>query len=144
MKRENHKGFTLVELMIVVAIVGILAAIAYPSYQEQVRKSRRADCAGELTLLANAMERFFTLNGTYTGASVTGANPIFPDECPIDGGTASYDFDVNVTNLGLGYTVTAAPKGPQAGDKCGTLTLTHTGDQDVSGATGGMTKAECW
>ncbi len=72
-----HAGFTLIELMIVVAIIGILAAIAYPSYQEQVQKSRRADCQGALTGLASAMERFFTVNTTYAGAAV-GAGGISP------------------------------------------------------------------
>lgn len=141
MKLKKHNGFTLIEVMIVVAIVGILAAIAYPSYQEQVRKSRRADCAGELTLLANAMERFFTLNGTYTGASLGGANPVFPGSCPIDGGTPSYDFAIAITNGGLGYTVSAAPTGPQTGDKCGTLSLNQIGQQTVSTA---LPPAECW
>ncbi|MCP4091353.1 MAG: prepilin-type N-terminal cleavage/methylation domain-containing protein, partial [Gammaproteobacteria bacterium] len=56
----KSRGFTLIELMIVVAIVGILAAIAYPSYQEQVRKSRRADANGALLGLANAMQRHAT------------------------------------------------------------------------------------
>lgn len=138
MKRNKQDGFTLIEVMIVVAIVGILAAIAYPSYQEQVRKSRRADCAGELTLLANAMERFFTLNGAYP-ATLAAAN--FPAECPIDGGTPVYDFDIALVNPGPGFTVTAAPKGPQASDKCGTLSLTHLGAQTVSS---GLDPAECW
>ena len=56
----NTKGFTLIELMIAVAIVGILAGIAYPSYQDSVRKSRRADAQGALLGFANAMERYFT------------------------------------------------------------------------------------
>ena len=61
----NTKGFTLVELMIAVAIVGILASIAYPSYQDSVRKSRRADAKGALLGFANAMERHFTENNSY-------------------------------------------------------------------------------
>lgn len=140
MKLKAHNGFTLIEVMIVVAIVGILAAIAYPSYQEQVRKSRRADCAGELTLLANAMERFFTLNGTYVGASVTGANAIFPAQCPIDGGTPAYDFGITAQTATT-FTVQAQPTGPQTGDKCGTLTLTSVGQQGVST---GLALTECW
>ncbi len=75
--------------MIVVAILGILAAIAFPSYQEYVRKSRRADCAGELQLLANAMERSFTLNGAYPCGALP---PGFNATCPIDGGTPFYNF----------------------------------------------------
>ena len=88
-----HTGFTLIELMIVVAIVGILAAIAYPSYTEQVRQSRRSDCEGALTGLASAMERYFTVNNTYVGAAV-GAGGIFPNQCPIDGNTAYYTLQI--------------------------------------------------
>ena len=137
MKRKNHKGFTMIELMIVVAIVGILAAIAYPAYQEQVRQSRRADCAGELTLLANAMERWFTLNGSYP-ATVAAMN--FPANCPIDGGTVSYTFSIPARTATT-FTVQATPTGPQTSDKCGNLTLTHTGQQGVST---GLPLTECW
>ena len=62
---KKLRGFSLLELMIVVAIVGIIAAFAYPSYLEQVRKTRRADCSGALAGMGNAMERFFTVNSTY-------------------------------------------------------------------------------
>ena len=70
----NTKGFTLIELMIAVAIVGILAGIAYPSYQDSVRKSRRADAKGALLGFANAMERYFTENNSYLGAGAGGGN----------------------------------------------------------------------
>jgi len=137
-------GFTLVELMIVVAIVGILAAIAYPSYQEQVRKSRRADCEGALTGLAGAMERYFTVNNSYVGATV-GTGGIYADKCPIDGNTAYYNLSIPSSTLTAnGYTLNAAPTGAQTGDKCGTLTLTSTGQKGVSGAASGITWQDCW
>jgi type IV pilus assembly protein PilE len=140
MKPARYSGFTLVEVMIVVAIVAILASIAYPSYQEQVRKSRRADCAGELQLLANALERSFTLNGTYPGA----APAPFAAGCPIDGGTKVYDFVVVPGAGNATFTVRADPIGPQAGDKCGTLTLTNLGVQDITGNDAGVTPQDCW
>ena len=68
---QKQQGFTLIELMVTVAIVGILAAIAYPSYQSSVIKSRRADAEGVLLGLANAMERHFTESNTYLGAGTT-------------------------------------------------------------------------
>lgn len=66
------QGFTLVELMIAVMVVGILAAIAVPSYQESLRKSRRADAQGALLNFSNAMERQFTANNNYCGLSQAG------------------------------------------------------------------------
>jgi len=139
MKPASHSGFTLIEAMIVMAILAIIAAIAYPSYQEQVRKSRRSDCAGELQLLANAMERSFTLNGAYPAALPAGFN-----SCPIDGGGPVYNFAVVVPAGGATFTASATPTGPQAGDKCGTLTLTNLGVQNITGASPGLTPRDCW
>jgi len=140
MKPERPRGFTLIELMVVMAILGILAAVAFPSYQEYVRQSRRADCAGELQLLANAMERTFTLNGAYPAAGAL--PPGFNATCPIDGGTPLYNFAV--LNGGATFTISAAPTGPQQTDKCGTLTLTNLGVQGITGANAGLTPQDCW
>ena len=139
---NRAKGFTLIELMIVVAIVGILAAIAYPSYQEQVRKTKRGDCAGALAGLANAMERYFTTNNTYVGATLgNGAGDIYPAQCPVDGDTPTYNLAVAAT--ATTYTLQAAPTGTQAADDCGTLTLTNTGVKGVTGANGKVWQ-DCW
>ncbi len=145
MTKQN--GFSLLELLIVVAIIGIIAAIAYPSYQEQMRKTRRVDCSGALVGLGNAMERFFTVNSTYLGAAAGGADTgepaVFPASCPSDGGTAFYDVTIQVAT-GSTYTLQAAPTGVQASDKCGTLTLTNTGFKDVTGQDVGITRQDCW
>ena len=145
MNKSHNHGFTLIELMIVVAIVAILAAIAYPSYQEQVRKSRRADCAGALTGLASAMERYFTANSTYAGATLgTGAaTDIYGDQCPVDGGTATYNLTVESATQ-TAFEIRATPTGPQTGDRCGTLTLTQTGQKGILGADAGLTVQDCW
>ncbi len=71
-KRIRKNGFTLIELLVAVAIVGILAAIAIPSYQESMRKSRRSDAQGALMSFANAMERYYTQFNTYCGIGTTG------------------------------------------------------------------------
>jgi type IV pilus assembly protein PilE len=126
---KNQKAFTLLELMIVVAIVGILASIAIPSYQESVRKSRRADATGALLVLANKMERFYTVNNTYSGA-------------PEDDDTEFYDL--TATNLGATtYTLSARPitGSAQVGDYCGTLTLDQTG---AKGQATGQAIGDCW
>ncbi len=135
----NHRGFTLIELMIVVAVVGILAAIAYPSYQEQVRKSRRADAAAVLMRNAQILERVYTETGSYSADA-----PLLP-KSPIDGDETYYDMtpaDGAIT--ATGFTLQAVPAGPQAGDKCGTLTLTHVGQQNVASAASGITSEHCW
>lgn len=125
----RSKGFTLIELMIVVAIIGILAAIAYPSYQDHVRKTRRSDAQGALMGLANAMERHYTANNTYAGAAAggndTGAPAIYADESPLDGGTKFYDLAIVAPTSATSYTIRATPKNGQAGD--GVLQLSSTG-----------------
>lgn len=154
-KRGQH-GFTLIEVMIVVAIVAILASIAYPAYQEQVRSSRRADCAGVLTSLATAMERHYTQFNSYCGAGTaadgdcvgggdTGAPTVFSTQCPLDGGAATYNLVINDVAPNT-FDVRAVPiaGGPQATDRCGTLTLNQTGQKGIVGAVAGLTPADCW
>jgi type IV pilus assembly protein PilE len=152
--KQTQSGFTLVELMIVVAIIGILASIAVPSYQESVRKSRRADAKGALMGLANAMERHFTETNSYCDAGGAGGG----DSCGLAGsdfGTPAaavytpssetdsyYNFTINADISPSSYTLSATPDGAQADDKCGTLTLTNTGQKDVVGAE--LSKADCW
>ncbi len=138
--RKSSAGFTLIEVMIVVAIIGILAAIAYPSYQDHVRKSRRADAQTALLELAQFMERHYTTNGRYlTSANAAPALPF--SEAPKDGTTKFYDLGFTATPTANAYTLQAVPKNAMANDSCGTLTLTNTG---AKGQKAGATLAECW
>ncbi len=134
-------GFTLIELMIAVAIVGILASIAIPSYQAHVDRTRRADAQATLTAAANAMERYKTGagQGSYLSASFGSASTdVFPSEAPLEGSAKYYDLDLP-TQTANTYTIRAKPKGAMVGD--GRLEITHTGrrcwykDQDSSGGT---------
>lgn len=129
-KLKKNKGFTLIELMITVAIIGILAAIAYPSYTRQVQKTRRADAKGALMGLSNAMERYFTENNRYTGAATgpadTGTPRIFATQSPVSGGTKYYDLRITAATASA-YTIEADPVGTQDSDPCGKLTLSNTG-----------------
>jgi type IV pilus assembly protein PilE len=136
---KNHNGFTLIELMIVVAIIGILAGIAIPNYQNQIEKGRRSDCQANLTAAANAMERYRTGagQGSYAAATV-GAGGVFGDTCPLDGSTTYYDLTLPAGNLSAStYTILATPAGPMTGT--GRMQVTHTGqkcwfeDEDTAG-----------
>ena len=143
MENKNTKGFTLIELMIVVALIGIIAAIAYPSYQGYVEKTRRGNAQGSLLQFASAMERYYTQNNTYAGADdgngVPGAPPndLFADEAPLDGNAKFYDLTIQDLQANS-FTLRATPKNGQAGD--GFLQLHSNGvrewDADNSGSIG--------
>ncbi|TAK62524.1 type IV pilin protein [Methylobacter sp.] len=141
---NKQQAFTLIELMVTVAIVGIFASIAYPSYQDSVMKSRRADAKGALLGFANAMERHFTETNSYLGAGTTDGNTgsptIFSVTSPVDGGTPYYNLTINAVTASS-YTLNAAPTGAQSNDKCGTLSLTQTGARGISTA---LPVTDCW
>lgn len=130
--RPRRFGFTLIELMITVAIVGILAAIAYPSYQSHVVKSRRATAKACLMELAQFMERYYTTHMKYTGASLPAT------QCRTDlSGFYTFAFDGAPT--ASTYTLQATAQGVQLNrdSGCSPLKLAHTGARTPT--TGG-----CW
>ena len=128
---HTNKGFTLVELMIVIVVISLLAMVAVPSYNKSVAKARRADAQASLANLAGAMERFFTDKGTYVGAAgssgtpaTTGAPWIYHTQSPVDGNVKFYNLTIEVATAGS-YTLRATPIGGHVGD--GYLELLSTG-----------------
>lgn len=116
------RGFTMIELLIVIVIVSILASMAVPAYREHVAKTRRADAQSSLMELSNFMERTFTVSGTYQPG---GSSPALPfSEAPRDGNPKFYDLAIQAAT-GNSFTLRATPKNGQAGD--GIVELQHTG-----------------
>ena len=141
-RRKMH-GFTLIELMIVVAVIAIITAIAVPSYQRQVMRSKRSDALVALQQVAAAQERFYAINSRYS----TNADP-FAATDDIDSPEALYTVAVDINAAGTTYTATASPAdgGSQEADThCASFTLTNTG---VKGSTGTYNDdgegAMCW
>lgn len=147
MKTIYNKGFTLVELMIVVAIVAILASIAYPSYSNHVIKTRRTDAQGNLLALANAMERHYTQSNTYEGAANGGSDTGFPDASiypsysPLEGSDKYYKLEI-LSASSTGFTITATPINGQIGD--GRLELDATGAKRWNSADDGSGTDSSW
>lgn len=134
--RRPHGGFTLIELMIVVAVVAILASIAVPSYQEQIRKSRRGQAKADMVEYAQMAERYFTVNNTYVGFTLpTAQSPREP------GATARYTLALSPAPDATTFTIAATAVGPQASDRCGNLGFTNTGLKTRSGS---VALSECW
>ncbi len=134
--QRQGRGFTLVEVMIAVAVIGILTAVALPSYRQHVANSRRADARAAILSLAQVMERWYTERGTYVGATV-GASGIYPSASP----QGYYTMSISAQDATT-FTISAAPAGAQTGDACGSYTYTQAGERGVSG--GSRTVAQCW
>lgn len=143
------KGFTLIELMITVAIIGILASIAYPSYQDYVRRGNRAEAKAALMEDAQFMERFFTVNNQYDASTgVDGLRNTADDVAVVlprlqtpEAGAARYDISLLVITDNT-FTLQAIPAGLMVGDGCGTFTLNETGAKALIG--GILPVSDCW
>jgi len=147
---KTSRGFSLIELMVAMVIVGILAGIAYPSYNAYVLKGNRTEAKARLLQIAGLQERYFTEKNTYTTNCIALLG--------ITSGTVVYSASNNSASSGYqitcvsgagpltilnSYLLTASRQGNQTNDtKCGELTLAHTGAKGMIGGSGSA--AECW
>ena len=133
--RESSQGFTLIELVIAVAIVGILATIAYASYAAQIQHSRRSDALTSVGALSSSLERCYAQAYAYTGCTNAAA-----------GVTASQNgyYSIATTVAATAYTVTATPVGGQARDTgCALIELSNNG-QSATNSLGVDATKTCW
>lgn len=134
-KRKSSQGFTLIELVIAVAIVGILATIAYASYSTQIQHSRRSDALTSVGSISSSLERCYAQAYAYTGCTNA-----------VAGITASQNgyYSIATAVAASTYTVTATPVGGQAGDtSCAVIAVSNSG-QSAANSHGADATKTCW
>ena len=138
----KHGGFTLIEVMIVVVIIGVLTIIAFPSYQEHMKKGKRAEGQAAVLQAAQALERYMTTNNTYTTDLVAAGYKAYSGSDP---STSSYTLTVAAAaggSISSSYRIIATPTATWSDPECYQYTLDHTGAKGVQG--GSYTSAQCW
>jgi type IV pilus assembly protein PilE len=150
-RRRADAGFTLIELMVAVAVVAILASIALPSYTSYIARARRADARTQLLQAAQFMQRFYAANDSYgqdrSGNAVLGQVPGGLLHSPADS-AALYDLAIPIATAAA-FTLQMVPVagGSMANDECGSFTLTSIGVRGVlvGGVAGSTTlRDKCW
>lgn len=135
-QKNQQTGFSLIELMIAVAIIGVLASIAMPAYRDYVLQSTITDATSVLSARRVLMEQYFQDNRTYVGADAAGT----PGLCDV-GTSKSYDFSCSVAPAATIYTLMAAGKGNAAGFS---FTLNQDNTKTSAGPSGWGSGADCW
>lgn len=131
-KMEKYKGFSLIELMIVVAIVAIIVTVAVPSYQDSLKKSKRSDAKAALLNVQMAQEKYRSNNPSYSTLANIGVTTSSPD--------GYYTIALVGTPNGTTFVATATPTGSQTGDSCGTFAVNQSGEL----TTGSYASSDCW
>lgn len=149
-QKNKSKGFTIIEVLVVVAILAVLAAIAIPAYTKYVVGARRADGKTALVAAAQAMERYYTNNYTYVGATIGTGNT---DTIYSKSDSGYYDIsftgpefgDTNPSASAFRIQAVADPNGKQAKDAlCKTMNINHLGVRKAFNSAGADKTAECW
>ncbi len=133
---KKQTGFSLIEVMIAMAVLAILTSIALPAYQSQVQTGKRTEAQNLLLELASKEQRYHSDNMRYINNLVTLGYPN-----PLSTDTGAYGVTITTFGGGGSFTITATADANQANDGCVNLTLTNTG---VKGKSGTKTLAECW
>ena len=146
-QRKRHRGFSLIEVLTVVTVIGILTALALPSFQEYVRRGHRAEARAGLLQAAQWMERVATANGVYPATTTRNGADVTP--LPVSLTTVpGKRYAVSLkTSTDSAYTLIAVPSGAQSDDKCGTFTLDQSSVRGVvlAAASGNADLiADCW
>jgi len=144
--RRIQSGFTLIEVMVVVAIIGILAAIAYPSYAEYVRRSQRAEMQRVMMDANQFMKRYYGAQDSYVGATLPGGLQQSPTT-----GVAAYNIQlieggnpVAAATQATTYTLRATRAGAMVADRCGDLSIDQNGTRTQTNNQSGTTLANCF
>ena len=138
MRKKIVLGFTLIELMVTVAVVAILAAVALPSFQDYILRSRRTEGKAILLSTQQIVERGYTDLNNYASAvaSAVGASGLMSEH--------GYYLVTSTSATASTFALSSTPQGRQSNDKCKTLTIDQANRKDVSGVSSTITRADCW
>jgi len=142
--KTGQRGFTLMEMLVTMVIIGILTAIAIPNYMAYIQRTNRAEARGQLLALAHWMEKWRTVNGRFDDpASANNPPPTIPATLLQSPPTGTPRYNIAVAATAVGYTATATATGTMTGDVCTTLVIDQTGARTFTTG-GGGTQEICW
>lgn len=139
-KKQVSQGFTLIELMIVAAIIAIIAAIALPAFTEQVARGRRADAQGVLLESGQWLERYYSTNNNYDAATAFAGSGLLYSPKGSTASNANYAITLTVSASFQTYSLTATRANAQANDSCGDYRLNSVGQRTLVNTT----RTDCW